>query len=151
MSLHSLDGVLPPRLFGWATFVAIAVLLAACAANTPAATSDPEPTTTATESASAEATLAASPSTAASNAAAPCLPVDIFAAVEDISNVVEPSVPADEIADAVEELDLSGFDDEVLSELQARLVSRLRDGETNSFSVQEAAGFLLQRTNLTEC
>ena len=151
MSLRSLDGVPPPRIFGGATVVAIAVLLAACAANAPAATSDPEPTTAATESASAEPTVAASPSAAASDAAAPCLPAEIFAAVEDISNVVEPSVPAEDIADAVEALDLTGIDHDLVPVMQDDLVTRLRDGDTNSFDLQIAAGVLLEEANLTAC
>ena len=151
MSLSSLDGVLPARIFGAATVFAIAALLAACAANPSATSSDPEPTVAATESASEEPSVAASPSAAASDAAAPCLPAEMFAAMEDISNVVEPSVPAEDLADAVEALDLTGVDDDAVQDFQDDLVTRLRDGDTNSFNLQVAAGYLLQRANLTAC
>jgi hypothetical protein len=156
MSLRFLDQSLPPRMLRGAILVAVAAMLAACGTNTPAASSAAEP--------SAPVSVAPEPSTEVSSAAepsesaapseaaeAPCLPADLFAALQAIESVeVGPDLPAAELADAVEALDLSEFDTRT-QVMQDDLVSLLRAGEASSFDAQVAAGVLRQTTGMTEC
>jgi hypothetical protein len=132
----------------------ITILLAACggggATGSESTESLPASSAIAAPSPSTQEPSTSTSAEESGSAAAPCLPADVFAAVEDISNVVEPSVPAEEIADGVEALDLAEFDDDVVG-FQDDLVSRLREGDTNSFDLQVAAGYLLATTNLTAC
>jgi hypothetical protein len=131
--------------------IAAMVLLAACGSG---ASSSSEPSV----AASAEASVAPQPSREPSDAAepseaaeAPCLPAELFAALQAIESVeVGPDLPAEELADAVEDLDLSQFED-LTQAMQDDLVQLLRDGDASSFDAQVAAGVILQTTGMTEC
>lgn len=156
MSLRLLADLIRPRIFRGATVIALAGILAACGTSAPAdssAAGASAPASVAAEP-SVEASAAAEPneSTAPSEAAeAPCLPADLFAGLQAIESVeVGPDLPAAELADAVEDLDLSQFDD-LTQTMQDDLVTRLRDGEASSFDAQIAAGVILETTGMTEC
>ena len=150
MSFLPRRGVLRQAPMPWLGIAAM-VLLAACGSG---ASSSSEPSV----AASAEPSVAALPSTEPSEPAepseaaeAPCLPADLFAAMEAIESVeVGPDLPAAELADAVEALDLSQFED-LTQTMQDDLVELLRDGEASSFDAQVAAGVILQTTGMTEC
>ena len=156
MSLPLPDELILPRLFRWATVIALAGMLAACGTSAPAGSSAGEPSAPASVAAepSAEGSEPADPteSTAPSEAAdVPCLPADLFAALQSIEAVeVGSDLPAEELADAVEDLDLSQFDD-LTQTMQDDLVTRLRNGEASSFDAQIAAGVILETTGMTEC
>jgi hypothetical protein len=131
--------------------IAAMVLLAACGGGA-SPSSDPS------VAASAESSVAALPSSEPSDGAepseaaeAPCLPADLLAGMEAIESVeVGPDLPAAELADAIEALDLSQFE-ELTQTMQDDLVELLRDGEASSFDAQVAAGVILQTTGMTEC
>ena len=157
MFLRSLDELVLPRMFRWATVIAVAGMLGACGTSFPAGSSAAgEPSAPASVAAepSVEDSAAADPgeSTPPSEAAeAPCLPADLFAGLQAIESVeVGSDLPAAELADAVEDLDFSQFDD-LTQTMQDDLVTLLRDGEASSFDAQIAAGVILQTTGMTEC
>lgn len=140
--------VLAPRLLrGW-TIVAIAALLAACGTPAPASSSgasaDAVSTAATSPSDPAEPSTAAEPSAAASGSGAGevCLPSDVLAAITDIADGnLEPEVALEEIADAVEALDVSELEGEVPFAVQDRddLVKNLREAEPNPTQLEFAA------------
>ena len=129
----------------------IGFILTGCAAG-EAASATPHGATASPSVAAATATAAESAaSQPSSSAAAPCLRADALAALEDIANVeVDPDMPQDEVADAVEEMDLTGSDD-LVQAMQDDLVALLRDGQANTFGAQVAAGVILEETGVVAC
>jgi hypothetical protein len=146
MSLRS-SGFVPRLLRGW-TVLVIAVLLAACGTSSPAASSaasvEAEPSTAASPSEGAESSDSAAPSAAASEAPAAeiCLPSEVLAAIGEIADGnLEPEVALEEIADAVEALDVTELEREVPFAAQDRddLVKNLREADPNPTQLEFAA------------
>jgi hypothetical protein len=104
---------------------AFALALTGCGAASPSASS---PESDATREPSITSTVAASPTAEASASAAsgPCLPSEIIAAIEEVARAnFEPETPLNEVADAIEALDLSSAED--FAEVRDELVIQLRD------------------------
>lgn len=125
----------------------LSLLLAACGGG-EATSSEPAPSTAASSAASvnAEPSEAATPSGAPIASAAAvelCLPAEISTAIEELrAGNFEPEVSFGEIADAVEELDVSGLDDPSFAELlRDDLVEKLRDPSDLGGIGRAAAGF----------
>ena len=119
--------IIRPATVSWMTAIALfALVLTGCGA-----TSQPNSSTAADatrEPSVAASTVAASPTAEASASAAsgPCLPAEIIAAIEEIAIAnFDPETPLNEVADAIEALDLSQA--EGFAEVRDELVNHLRD------------------------
>ena len=141
-----------PGLVAWMTALAlIAAFLAGCGATPSSSTpgeATPEPSLTQPNVASPTAAVSASA------AAEICLPAEIIAAIEEISDGnFEPAVPLSEIADAVEPLDVSGLDDPSFAELlRDDLVEKLREPNPEFLApLGFAATGFLSEVEIAEC
>lgn len=125
----------------------ISILLAACGGGGATSSEPAQPT-----AASSAASVSAEPSEAAAPSAKPiasavavelCLPAEMRTAIEELRDGnFEPDVAFSDIADAVEELDVSGLDDPSFAELlRDDLVEKLRDPEDLGGIGRAAAGF----------
>lgn len=126
--------------------VALTLVLAACGGG-GVTSSESASSTDASMAASAPAerseTAIPSVEPIASAAAELCLPAEIRTAIEELrAGNFEQDVPFDEIADAVEDLDVSGLDDPSFAELlRDDLVEKLQNPEDLGGIGRAAAGF----------
>jgi hypothetical protein len=126
-------------------------LLVGCGGAAQSSASSADPTAPATVDATATASPSSEPSEAA--VAGPCLDADILAALEAYKDIEVPADPTmDEVADAVEALELDG----TAAEYRDSLVEALRDDtETvESMRLQSIMFALLpleSEVNLVEC
>lgn len=121
----------------------ISMLLASCGGGA-ATTSEPAPSTAASvRSEPSEAAVPSAEPIASAAVVELCLPAEIRAAIEELSGGnFEPDVSFSEIADAVEDLDVSGLDDPSFAELlRDDLVEKLQDPEDLGGIGRAAAGF----------
>ena len=139
-----------------ALLLLVALTLAACGSSSSAGSASPDASSSIADSAEPSESMAESAEPShevepSGTPAAPCLRADALAALEDIANVeVDPNMPQDAVADAVEEMDLSGWDD-LVQAMQDDLVALLRDGQANTFGAQVAAGVILEETGVVAC
>ena len=136
----------------WMATAAFALVLTGCGA-TSQQTSSPESEAT-REPSIAASTVAASPTAEASASAAsgPCLPAEIIAAIEEIARAnFEPETPLNEVADAIEALDLSQA--EGFAEVRDELVIQLRDPDPDQTRQEliHAANLFLSDAGAPQC
>jgi hypothetical protein len=142
-----------PRRTLLASTLLVAIALAGCG-GTPAASSAPSegapsPAASAAPSTAVSTEPSAAPSTAAPSSAAPapseaavCLPPDVLAAVGELaSGDLDPSVPRDQLADALEAIDPDAVDTSLFPYHDA-LVTMLRKEEVRDSLGAMAQDFL---------